>query len=180
MKQNTLQREIELPSQVEANIEGNLLKIKGPKGTNERILKAAGINFEIKDQKISLSSLKDSRNEKRMLNTFFAHINNMIIGSQRGFVYKLKICSGHFPMKVTVEDKTVVINNFLGEKIPRKAKIYENVKVEIVNDIITVLGTDKEKTAQTASNIETATRIRKRDRRVFQDGIYITSKAENE
>ena len=35
----------------------------------------------------------------------------------------------------------------------------------------------KEKVGQTSANIERACRIRGRDRRVFQDGIYIVEKA---
>jgi len=72
----------------------------------------------------------------------------------------------------------VVISNFLGEKIPRKANILKDVKVQLDNDILIVEGLDKEKTAQTAANIERATRITNRDRRVFQDGCYIISKGD--
>ena len=55
------------------------------------------------------------------------------------------------------------------------------VKVEVQNKVdVIVSGADIEKVGQTAANIERSCKIRKRDRRVFQDGIYITSKAGTE
>ena len=56
-----------------------------------------------------------------------------------------------------------------------------DVEVEVKNKVdVIVTGADIEKVGQTAANIERACRIRKRDRRVFQDGIYIVAKAETE
>ena len=49
------------------------------------------------------------------------------------------------------------------------------VKVENKTDV-TVSGVDREKVGQIRRNIERACKIKKRDRRVFQDGIYIVSK----
>jgi large subunit ribosomal protein L6 len=37
-------------------------------------------------------------------------------------------------------------------------------------------GIDKEKVGQTVANIERATAVKRRDIRVFQDGVYQTSK----
>jgi len=84
----------------------------------------------------------------------------------------------HFPMNVSV-DKTnhvLVINNFLGEKKERRAKILPNTDVKIEGDIVTVESPDIEAAGQTAANMEVTTHIRNRDRRVFQDGIWITEK----
>lgn len=69
-----------------------------------------------------------------------------------------------------------MIQNFLGERYPRKAEILETVKVEVKGEIITVTGIDKEKVGQTAANIERATKVKNRDIRVFQDGIYIVKR----
>ena len=49
------------------------------------------------------------------------------------------------------------------------------MRVENKTDVV-VKGADREKVGQTAANIERACRIKKRDRRVFQDGVYIVSK----
>ena len=80
-------------------------------------------------------------------------------------------------MKASVKGPEFVIENFLGEKHPRRAKILGDTKVEVSGDQVILKGTDIEKVSQTAANIEQATRIRGFDPRIFQDGIYITKKA---
>ena len=77
---------------------------------------------------------------------------------------------------VSLDNNKLIIKNFFGEKVPRKAKILEGVDVKIEGDIITVTGVDKEKVGQTSANMEKSTRITNRDRRVFMDGIYIIDK----
>jgi len=81
----------------------------------------------------------------------------------------------HFPIKNSTDGNTFIIQNFLGERSPRKAVVLDGVKVAIQGDFITVTGADIDKVGQTAANIERATRVKKRDVRVFQDGIYIIS-----
>ncbi|MEM2546448.1 MAG: 50S ribosomal protein L6, partial [Candidatus Bathyarchaeia archaeon] len=106
------------------------------------------------------------------------HIKNMITGVSKGFTYKLKIVFSHFPISVKVQDKTVVIENFAGERGPRKAKIIGDVKVKVSSEDIIVQGIDLEAVSQTAANIEQATKVKGKDPRVFLDGIYIYERAE--
>jgi len=84
----------------------------------------------------------------------------------------------HFPMKAIVKGSEFVIENFLGEKAPRRAPILGETKVVVQGDQVLLTGPNVEEVGQTAANIEQATKIRGFDPRVFQDGIYITSKAE--
>ncbi|MEM2816736.1 MAG: 50S ribosomal protein L6, partial [Candidatus Bathyarchaeia archaeon] len=107
-----------------------------------------------------------------------AHINNMIIGVRKGFTYKLKIVFSHFPISVKVQGKTVIIENFTGERNPRRAKIIGDVKVKVAGDDILIQGINIEDVSQTAANIEQATKIRKKDPRVFLDGIYVYERRE--
>jgi large subunit ribosomal protein L6 len=88
----------------------------------------------------------------------------------------MKTVFSHFPIKTIVEGNQLVIQNFLGERFPRRADILENVKIEVKGEILILTSIDKEKVGQTAANIERATKVKNRDIRVFQDGIYIVKR----
>jgi large subunit ribosomal protein L6 len=169
-------KELNIPEGVEVYLDGNEVKVKGEKGENKKIFNTAKLVFEVKGNKIILGNKKATKKEKKMINTIYSHIKNMIKGVREGFEYKLKVCSSHFPMSVEAKDKEIIIKNFLGEKTPRKSQIIPGVNVKIEKDIITITSASKEFAGQTAANLETATRISGRDKRIFQDGIYITNK----
>jgi len=176
-----VERLVEVPENVEVSIEGDTAKgytitVKGPLGENTRFLKFRGVYIEKSNGHIRVYAEDEKSRLKAMVGTFAAHINNLIRGVTEGFEYKLKVVYAHFPIKVRVEGDEVVIENFLGEKYPRRAKIVGRAKVEIRGQEIIVKGIDKEECGQTAANLEQATKIRRLDPRVFQDGIYIVEK----
>ena len=119
-----------------------------------------------------------------MIGTIWAHLKNMIKGVGEDFVYELEICNVHFPMSVKadiggseeVAGGRIIIKSFLGETTIREARIMDGVKVDIKGSKITISSSDIEAAGQTAGNLEKATRLTGRDRRIFQDGIFITSK----
>ena len=167
---------IKIPEGVEVNIEENKVIVKGKEGTNERIFDLANLKIEKKNNEIVIGEKKSTKKEKRRMNTIAAHIENMIKGVQKKFEYELKICFSHFPITVDVKGSEAIIKNFLGEKVPRKAKIPTGAEVKVDKEIIIIKSTDIETAGQAAANLEIATRIPKRDRRIFQDGIFITNK----
>ena len=179
MKKEIFQ-EIEIPHGVEAEVEGNTVIIKGKHGENRRKFNMRKLKIGKKDGKIFIGSKVATKKEKRLINTIAAHLKNMIKGIEKGFEYKLKIVYSHFPITVEIHGKEAVIKNFLGEKIPRKSKILPNVDVKIDKDYINVFSSNRESAGQTAANFEKATWIRLKDRRVFQDGIFMVNKAGKE
>ena len=167
---------ISLPQGITAVYSQGVLAIKGPKGENKRVIAIPTVHVHVKGNDIMLNSPQGTKREKTLLYTALAHVKNMIKGVQEPFVYELKICSGHFPMNVAVQGSTVSVKNFLGEKIPRTASIPQGVKVVLAGDKLSVESTDIELAGRCASDIEQICRISNRDRRIFQDGIYITKK----
>lgn len=173
MARKDIKEVIELPEGFNTEIEWDKIKISGGSKSVERRLE-----FPAKKvgDKIIIEQEKATKKEKRLIKSLAAHLRNIILGLGKKFVYKLQICSVHFPMNVSVKEQELVIKNFLGEVKDRKAKILQDVEVKIEKDIIMVESHDKEKAGQTSANIERATKISKRDRRVFQDGIYLIKK----
>jgi large subunit ribosomal protein L6 len=135
-----------------------------------------GTEVPISSGKVVLSVKSATRRESKMMGTIWAHLKNMIKGVEEDFEYKMEICNVHFPMNVKVEGEKVVIKSFLGETKERVARIMPGVKVDIKGTDVTVSSNNIESAGQTAANIEKATRLTGRDRRIFQDGIFITEK----
>ena len=176
MKLN-LERTIEIPEGIEVSFNDDVLNVKGSGKELSKKLNFHKISLVVKDGKVILSSEKATRRESKMMGTINAHLKNMIKGIGDEFVYKMEICNVHFPMNVKLEGNKLAIKSFLGETTMRYAKILENVKVDIKGTEITISSNDIESAGQTAANIEKATRLTGKDRRIFQDGIYIVDKA---
>lgn len=175
-----IKKEIELTDGVTAELDGVILKIKGPKGGVERDFRHPQVKIEIKRGKIILEAVRSTKREKAVIGSFESHIKNFVQGVKEPHVYALKICSGHFPMNVTVSGQELIIKNFLGEAVPRKVKLLPGGEVKIEGDKIMVSSPNKEIAGQNAAKIEQLCRITNRDRRIFQDGCYIINKAGKE
>lgn len=168
---------VDIPDGVTVSVDGHKVTVKGPKGEVVRDFSyAEKVRITVEDNKVVVSTFFAKRRDVAQVYAISAHIKNMILGVTKGFRYWLRIVYSHFPISVKVEGDKVLIENFIGERNPRIAKIIGNVKVKVQKNDIIVEGINLEEVSQTAANIEQATKIRGFDRRVFADGIYIYKK----
>jgi len=177
VKITEMKETVKIPEGVQVTMQGKTVHVKGPKGAVFKEMAHPRITLALKDNTLEIScSDSPKKKEKALIGTYKAHMRNMVKGVTEGYECKMKTVFSHFPIKSSVDGNHVIIQNFLGERYPRKAEILENVKVEVKAEIITVSGSDKEKVGQTAANIERATKVKNRDIRVFQDGVYIVKR----
>ncbi len=170
--------EVDVPQGVTVALSGATLTVKGQKGQVSREFRFPGIKMTAADGKVAVNAIKVDKQTKATVGTYASHVNNMVKGVTEGYEYSMKIVYSHFPIQVKVEGKNKVsIGNFLGERKPRYASIMGDTKVNVAGDKVTLTGINKEHVGQTAANIEQACKIRNRDPRVFQDGVYIINKA---
>ena len=172
-----LDERVTIPDGVQAKFEGGTLVVSSKGHTLRRPLGHPRVAVTVEGGEVRIRSEYPSKREKALVGTFAAHVRNLFLGVTEGFRYEMKIVYSHFPVKASVKGPEFLIENFLGEKHPRKARILGMTKVEVNGDQVLLTGPDIEAVSQTAANIEQATKIRGFDPRVFQDGIYITKKA---
>ena len=177
MKIREFKEKIEVADDVELAVAGSSVTIKGQNGEVTKEFKMPRFILSSEGKNLVVLCKDYNVYDKRNFFTIKAHLKNLIKGVQEGYTYTLKICSSHFPMNVTVTGNKLIVKNLLGEKVPRELKLKEGAKVEIKGDLIEVTGLDLELVSQVAADIEKLTKITNKDRRIFQDGIYMTHKA---
>jgi large subunit ribosomal protein L6 len=171
-----LREEVEVPEGVTVELEGDEVVVRGPKGELRKRLSYPGIRLYREGDRVVVEASFPRKRQRAMLGTYVSHLRNMIKGVTRGFTYRMKVVYSHFPITVKVQGREVVVENFLGEKVPRKTEIFGNCTVKVSGQDITVEGINKEEVGQTVARIEQLTRVKKRDPRVFQDGIYLVER----
>ena len=178
---DNITHDIELPEGVSANIDGDDVTLSKNGSSISRTFRNSRISVISVDGKIQVFCDLPRRKHKALAGTWAAHLKNIVRGIDSGFEYRLKAVYSHFPMTLKVDGNIMTITNLFGEKVPRSANLPwtpSEVQVRVENKVdVIVTGADREKVGQTAANIERACKIRKRDRRVFQDGIYLIEKA---
>jgi large subunit ribosomal protein L6 len=178
MRLPEISKTVQVPDEVTLSLIGKKVSVKGEKGSLIRDFSYATVTLEGEGKNVRISAKWPRKKEAALVGTIHSHIQNMITGVTKGFTYKMKIVFSHFPISIKVQDKTVLIENFTGERRPRRVKIVGDVKVKIEPEDIVISGTNLEQVSQTAANIEQSTKVRGKDPRVFLDGIYVYERNE--
>jgi large subunit ribosomal protein L6 len=173
MRLPEVSRIVQVPDDVDVTVTGKVVTVKGEKGTLTRDFSHASVEMEGQGKEVKIWAKWPRKKESALVGTLESHIKNMIKGVKSGYTYKMKIVFSHFPISVKVQGRSVLIENFTGERRPRHVKILGDVKVKIDNEDVVIEGINLEQVSQTAANIEQSTKVRGKDPRVFLDGIYV-------
>ena len=156
---------ITIPENVTIEITEQKVKASGPNGTVEKTFTPL-VSISLTGKELSVEG------EKSFANTVESLIGSMVTGVTDGFKKEMKVIYAHFPVSIEIKGMDIFIKNFQGEKKPRLAKIIRQTKVVVKGQMVTITGPDKEAVGQTAANLIGATKIKDKDDRIFQDGMY--------
>ncbi len=176
-----MEKNVSIPDGVNVKVEGFRVSVSGKNGNLEKDFTSplfrGVLKLESDGKVFKASTAETKRKIKSEVGAVASVVRGMIEGCQKNYTAKLKIIFMHFPITVKVSGQQLQITNFLGEKKPRAAEILAGCKVEVKGDEVFVSGNSREIVGQTCANIERASWIKARDRRVYQDGIFLTEKS---
>ncbi len=174
--------EVEILDDIKIEVHDNKVKVEGPKGSLEKDFSFVPVKISIKENKVVVEAYLAKKKEYAVVRTVASHIKNMMLGVKHGFRYYMKIVYAHFPMSIKVEGDKVIIENFLGGRSKRIAKIVgKDTKVVVKGDDVIVEGIDIQAVGQTVANIREATRLKGNEKKCphgrgggpgVLDGIY--------
>merc|ERR1712050_69420 len=173
---------VEIPPKVTINVKARNVTVKGPRGTLRKNFKHAMVDIRmISAKKLVVEKWFGTKKELAGVRTCCSHIENMIKGVTRGFVYKMKSVYAHFPINIVfdknIPDK-VEIRNFLGERYVRTVFMPKGVTCQPsgTKDEITLTSNDIELVSRSAARIQQSTTVKRKDIRKFLDCIYVSEK----
>ena len=167
---------VQMPEGVSVALAGRVLTVKGKLGESRKNFDKINVNVAVEGNRVVFTPFSAKKKDNVIINTVSSIVKNMVAGVTKGYTYKVKVVYAHFPITVKTKGKQVLVENFVGERSPRVAEIVGDCKVTVEGDDVTVKGVSLEDVGQTAANIELATKIKRKDQRVFLDGLYIYHK----
>ncbi|TLY01740.1 MAG: 50S ribosomal protein L6 [Thaumarchaeota archaeon] len=169
---------IKLPEGVTASLEGRSFAVKGKLGTIRKDFARINVEIQVEGGSVLIRPFSARKKDSTVSNTVHSIVRNMVKGVTHGYTYRLKVVYAHFPISVKTKGDAVVVENFVGERSPRVSRIIGDCKVTTEGDDVVVKGVSLEDVGQTSANLELATKIKRKDQRIFLDGIYIYQKGE--
>ena len=131
-----------------------MLTFVGPLGKTHQSFRKIPVNIKISENKMLLSTIEHKKKDYAILHAARSLIRNICEGLINGYTIKMKVVFAHFPITVKVEGKDIIIENFQGERAPRKTVIVGNTKVIPKGEDVILTGEVWTDITQTAANIE--------------------------
>jgi len=174
------QKTIIIPEGVTVTIKTRRVTVKGPRGELSRIFNHLAIDLRVERNKVIAELWFGNRLAIACIRTVLSHIQNMITGVTKGFLFKMRLVYNHFPISVTTEKngKEVQVRNYLGEKrvriVPMIGDVVCKRSEDGTKDEIILSGNDLDAVSQSAANIWSCARCKDKDIRKYLDGVYVS------
>ncbi|MCB1180627.1 MAG: 50S ribosomal protein L6 [Chlamydiia bacterium] len=140
---------IPLPKGVEFKIDGEIIHVKGPKGSlSQKSLK--GLSYQVTGEHVHVSLVKGAEELSNFHGLYRALVANMIHGVHKGFEKNLEMIGVGFRANVSSN----VIELQVGFSNPVKVLVPEGLLVKVEKGTqICISGIDKQKVGQFAADI---------------------------
>ena len=142
-------RPVPLPSGVTATTEGQILSVKGPKGTLSLQMREE-INYDISEDGISVQPANETKQARAFWGMQRTLVQNLVTGVSEGFTKVLEITGVGY--RATAQGKSLKLQ--LGYSHDVNVDVPEGIEVKTPdNTTVEVSGIDRQKVGQVAAEI---------------------------
>jgi len=142
-------RPVPLPSGVSATTEGQILSVKGPKGTLSLQMREE-INYDISEDGISVQPANETKQARAFWGMQRTLVQNLVTGVSEGFTKVLEITGVGY--RATAQGKSLRLQ--LGYSHDVNVDVPEGIEVKTPdNTTVEVSGIDRQKVGQVAAEI---------------------------
>ncbi|MEC9485231.1 MAG: 50S ribosomal protein L6 [Candidatus Izemoplasma sp.] len=140
---------VAIPEGVTVTVDGNLVTVKGPKGSLE-FTHHEDMSVSVTDQEVIVERPSESKSHRSIHGTTRAVINNMVDGVTQGYKKDLKMIGVGY--RAQVKGKTLVISAGYSHDVEMEIPEGLDVNVE-KNTAITISGIDKQQVGEFSANV---------------------------
>ena len=142
-------KEIDLPEGVEVSQNGNVVTVKGPKGTLTREISPL-ITMTVDGNVVKFDRSSDDNRNRSLHGTTRANVNNMVEGVVNGYSKTLKLVGVGY--RAQMKGKTLVLT--VGYSNPVEVDVPEYLEVKVPNNTtIEISGINKEELGEFAAYV---------------------------
>ena len=164
---------VEIPAGVTITVDGDLVKVTGPKGNLEEML-LPHVTVKVEDGVLNVARNSDEKISRSQHGLMRSLINNMVVGVTKGFEKKLEVNGVGF--KVALQGSTLVLN--LGFSHPVEFTAPEGITLGVDKLNISVQGISKQQVGQVAADIRAFKKPEPyKGKGIKYEGEYIIRKA---
>jgi large subunit ribosomal protein L6 len=137
-----------IPNGVSVAIEGNIIKLSGPKGTLERPIPVS-LKVSVKDDLVYINTDVKSKAAKSLHGTFRAILANAAKGVSEGWLKQLELVGTGYRAELRGKDLALTV----GFSHPIIVQAPEGIIFKIEKNVMTVEGIDKDLVGRIAAEI---------------------------
>lgn len=137
-----------IPSGVTATLQGNVITVKGPKGTLS-FTHPVEVGVKIEQALITVEKLSQSLQAQAIWGTVAKMISNLVEGVTKGFSKKLELNGVGYRMAVAGKK----LNLALGFSHPVEVMLPDGIEAKVENNVLTLSGIDKQQIGEFAAHV---------------------------
>ncbi len=140
---------IDIPEGVQITIDGQVVKVKGPKGELSQEVHPS-IKIDQKDNQLNFSIADENyKKANAFWGLYRSLVNNMIVGVTEGFQKQLEVNGVGY--KASSAGKQLTLN--VGYSHPVEFEMPEGIEAKVEGNVITISGINKQQVGEVAANI---------------------------